>query len=119
MEYGTEASYTCGPYGNFQSPQGTKYDLTVSTCAWNKTWSPSVLDPCVATSCQVIPFPPPDIGMQHAPDEKNKITLESEFTVYNPRLPFTMKFPGSQFCAENGDIMMVVGSIPEVRLKRD
>ena len=86
----------------------------VSTCAWNKTWSPGTLDPCVAASCQVIPFPPPDIGMQHAPDEKNQITLESEFNVYNPRLPFTMKFPGSDFCGENGDIMMIVGSIPKV-----
>ena len=114
-EYGSEASYTCGPYGNFQGEDGTKYGTVVSSCAWNKTWSPASLDRCVATSCQVIPFPPPDIGMQHAPDEKNQITLESEFTVYNPRLPFTMKFPGSQFCGENGDIMMIVGSIPEVR----
>ena len=63
---------------------------------------------------QVIPFPPPDIGMQHAPDEKNQITLESEFTVYNPKLAFTMKFPGPEFCGDNGDIMMVVGSVPQV-----
>ena len=87
----------------------------VSTCAWNKTWAPAILDPCVATSCQVIPFPPPDIGMLHAPDEKNQITLESEFTVYNPKLAFTMKFPGPEFCGDNGDIMMVVGSVPKVR----
>ena len=47
-------SYTCGPYGNFQGgEEGGKYDLVVSTCAWNKTWAPSTLDPCVATSCQV------------------------------------------------------------------
>ena len=90
--------------------------MVVSTCAWNKTWAPSTLDPCVATSCQVIPFPPPDIGMQHMEDEKNQITLESEFTVYNPKLAFTMKFPGPEFCGDNGDIMMVVGSVPKVTL---
>ena len=117
LEFGTEVSYTCGPYGNFEGENG-KYDLVVSTCAWNKTWAPSNLDPCVATSCQVIPFPPPDIGMQHMPDEKNQITLESEFTVYNPKLAFTMKFPGPEFCGDNGDIMMVVGSVPKVSLIR-
>ena len=52
--------------------------------------------------------------MLHAPDEKNQITLESEFTVYNPKLAFTMKFPGPEFCGDNGDIMMVVGSVPQV-----
>ena len=115
VEFGTEVTYTCGPYGNFQGGEtGGKYDLVVSTCGWNRSWTPSTLDPCVATSCQVIPFPPPDIGMQHAPDEKNQITLESEFTFYNPRLPFTMNFPGPQFCGDNGDIMMIVGIIPQV-----
>ena len=115
LEFGTEVTYTCGPYGNFQGGEtGGKYDMVVSTCGWNRSWTPSTLDPCVAASCQVIPFPPPDIGMQHAPDEKNQITLESEFTFYNPRLPFTMNFPGPQFCGDNGDIMMIVGIIPEV-----
>ena len=54
IEYGTEVTYTCGPYGNFQGVEGGKYDLVVSTCAWNRTWTPSTLDPCVATSCQVV-----------------------------------------------------------------
>ena len=116
LEYGTQAEYTCGPYGNFQSEDGAKYETVVSTCGWNRSWTPSTLDPCVAASCQVIPFPPPDIGMHHAPDEKNQITLESEFNVYNPRLPFKMKFPGPDFCGENGDIMMIVGSIPKVEI---
>ena len=47
------------------------------------------------------------------PDEKNQITLESEFTFYNPRLPFSMNFPGPEFCGDNGDIMMIVGIVPE------
>ena len=47
-------TYTCGPYGNFQGGEtGGKYDLVVSTCGWNRSWTPSSLDPCVATSCQV------------------------------------------------------------------
>ena len=92
-----------------------KYDLTVSTCAWNRSWTPSSLDPCVATSCQVIPFPPAEIGMEYSPDENNRITLASQFNIYNPKLPLNMKFPGTEFCSDNGDIMMIVGSVPEVR----
>ena len=105
----------------------------VSTCAWNKTWSPSVLDPCVAASCQVknltinghktvfiynpwiqvIPFPPPDSGLVFQPDPDNPITLQSEYNVYNPKLPLTMGFPGD-FCGDNGNLMMIVGSVPKV-----
>ena len=84
----------------------------VSSCAWNKTWVPSVLDNCAATSCQVIPFPPKGIGLQYTPDEKNNISLASEFSVYNPALPLTMKFPGGQFCGDNQEQMMIVGTIP-------
>ena len=90
-----------------------KYDLTVSTCAWNRSWTPSSLDPCVATSCQVIPFPPPEIGMEYFPDENNKITLASQFNIYNPRLSMEMQFPGTEFCSDNGDILLIIGTIPE------
>ena len=133
LVYDTKVLYTCGPFGNFQGGDGIKYAELTSTCAWNKTFSPGALDPCVATSCQVrsflsllvsiliiciyfhqvIPFPPPEIGMEYSPDENNKITLASEFNIYNPKLPLTMKFPGPEFCIDNGDIMMIVGSIPE------
>ena len=113
LQYGTSVLYTCGPYGNFQAPSGEKYAELESRCAWNKTFSPGTLDPCVATSCQVIPFPPSEIGMVYSPDENNRITLASEFNIYNPRLPLGMKFPGPEFCADNGDIMMIVGSFPE------
>ena len=68
----------------------------------------------MATSCQVIPFPPQEVGMVYAPDDNNRITLASEFNIYNPVLPLKMKFPGPEFCSDNGDIMMIVGSIPEV-----
>ena len=111
--YATEVLYTCGPFGNFQGQDGIKYAELVSTCAWNKTFSPPSLDPCVATSCQVIPFPPPEVGMEYSPDENNKITLASEFNIYNPRLPMEMQFPGTEFCSDNGDILLLIGAIPE------
>ena len=81
-------------------------------CAWNKTWVPSKLDTCAATSCQEIPFPPKEIGLVYTPDEKNNITLASEFSVYNPTLPMVMKFKGVSFCDDNREQMMVVGKIP-------
>ena len=80
-------------------------------CSWNKSWTPHILDPCVATSCQVVPFPPRETGLIFQPDPENPITLQSEFNVYNPRLPFNMKYP-SDFCGDNGNILMIVGSIP-------
>ena len=42
------ASYTCGPYGQFVNSTGSLYTTAVSECLWNKTWSPSQLDPCKA-----------------------------------------------------------------------
>ena len=109
----TSITYTCGPYGNFEDPGGNKYNLIDSVCAWNKSWTPSQLDPCVAASCQVIPFPPEDTGMIFQPDPANPITLVSDYTVYNPKLPMEMAFPGD-FCGDNGNIMMIVGIVPKV-----
>ena len=113
IEYATTATYTCGPYGNFENPGGVKYESVESVCAWNKTWSPAVLDKCVATYCQVIPFPPEETGMIFEPDPLNPITLQSEYTVYNPRLPLKMQFPQS-FCGDNDQMMLIVGRIPRV-----
>ena len=81
-------------------------------CAWNKTWVPSKLDTCAATSCQEIPFPPKDIGLVYTPDEKNNITLASEFSVYNPTLPMVMKFKGVEFCEDNQQQLLIVGRMP-------
>ena len=63
--------------------------------------------------CQVIPFPPEDTGMIFQPDPANPITLVSDYTVYNPKLPLTMAFP-EDFCGDNGNIMMIVGIVPKV-----
>ena len=84
----------------------------MTECGWNKTWVPSTLDPCAATSCQQIPFPPKQIGLVYTPDEKNNITIASEFSVYNPTLPMVMKFKGREFCEENQQQMLVVGRMP-------
>ena len=112
VEYLTEAHYTCGPYGNFLSPQGELYETLVSVCSWNKSWTPSEMDPCVATSCPVIPFPPEDTGMILFEDPNNMITLESESSKYSPKIPVSLKFPGSEMCTDGG-IMLVVGTIPK------
>ena len=45
-EYQTQILYTCGPYGKFKLSDGNLKDTIVSECAWNKTWVPTVLDPC-------------------------------------------------------------------------
>ena len=52
-KYGTEITYTCGPFGNFIDSTGENYPVTVARCSWGQVWDPIVLDPCVATSCQV------------------------------------------------------------------
>ena len=134
FEYQTKISYTCGPYGNFvrfsfallyncpnithsvllSQGNGGFYEESVTECGWNKTWVPSTLDPCVATSCQQIPFPPERIGLVYTPDEKNNITVASEFSVYNPTLPMVMKFKGREFCEENQQQMLLVGRMPLV-----
>ena len=51
---------------------GEKYEVLTSVCGWNQSWVPGVLDPCVATSCQYIPFPPPHLNMRYVPDEENR-----------------------------------------------
>jgi len=45
-EYQTQIIYTCGPFGMFKSPSGKLYAATTAVCAWNKTWTPPLLDPC-------------------------------------------------------------------------
>ena len=112
-KYESVAAYTCGFYGLFQNADGRKYEELTSVCGWNKSWVPEVFDPCVATSCQYIPFPPPEIGMEYVPDEQNSLSLLSESSFYNPKLPLRIKFPGSQFCEDNGDILMIVGEVKE------
>lgn len=109
--YGTQVLYTCGPYGNFQREDGSLYEYLVSKCTWGRTWDPPVLEPCAATSCQLVPFPPKATGLVHLPDVENPITLESEFTIYDVSLPQKMNFP-SDFCGAEDRIMLVVGRFP-------
>ena len=111
FNYGTSVLYTCGPYGNFLDSNGFLYENLISTCSWDRTWSPPVLDPCAATSCQTIPFPPKKTGLVHLPDPNNPITLASEFTLYDVSLPLKMKIP-DDLCGDEGQIMLIVGRIP-------
>lgn len=60
----------------------------------------------------MIPFPPREIGLVYTPDEKNNISLASEFAIYNPELPLGMRFPGPQFCDGSGQRLLVVGTVP-------
>ena len=111
LAYGSSVLYTCGPYGNFLSPEGDLFEELTAFCAWNQTWIPSSLPPCGATSCQEVPFPPKSTGLEFVPDAKNSLTPASKFSMYNPSLPLKMKFPGEDFCDGEGK-MLVVGKIP-------
>ena len=37
--YDAEVEYTCGPYGTFVWPNGTRGSSVRSRCLWNRTWS--------------------------------------------------------------------------------
>ena len=54
--YLTQILYTCGPYGQFYNDHGQLYPQLISECAWNKTWSPPVLDPCQGNVMMLIIF---------------------------------------------------------------
>ena len=47
LSYQTEIEYTCGPYGSFLKADGEVEEILISTCEWNKTWTPSELSACV------------------------------------------------------------------------
>jgi hypothetical protein len=81
--YGTNISYTCGPYGKFVSPGNIMFETQISTCGWNRSWVPDVLPDCVATYCPQIPFPPASTGLVYRPDAKNNMTLKSGSVVAN------------------------------------
>ena len=52
--------------------------------------------------------------MIYQPESENSISFTSEYLVYNPKLKYTMNFPGVSFCGDNGGIMLLVGSFPAV-----
>ena len=84
----------------------------MSSCTWNRTWDPPVLDLCAAAACQQIPFPGKEKGLVHLEDPANPITIASGATIYDPQLPLDMTFPGPDFCEENDQQMLLVGRIP-------
>ena len=110
LEYNTQVLYTCGPYGKFQMESGELEDNIISTCMWNKTWTPSTLEPCVANSCPIIPFPPKFTGLVFEPNEDGGFSVVSEYSKYSPKLPAVLPIP-TDFCTKEGTIAMAVGKI--------
>lgn len=64
-----------------------------------------------ASSCQIVPFPPKEIGMVYTPDEKNNMSLASQFSKYSPDIPFEMGFPTDGIC--NSKKLLIVGIMAE------
>lgn len=56
--------------------------------------------------------------MVYVPDDQNSLSLLSELSIYNPRLPFSMKCSGADFCQDNGEILMIVGEISKKQSKK-
>ena len=72
-------------------------------------------EPKINVFLKVVPFPDPDTGLIYQPENENSISFTSEFLVYNPKLKYTMNFPGIDFCGDNGGVMLLVGTFPAVR----
>ena len=58
-----------------------------------------------------MPFPPKEIGMVYTPDEKNNMSLASQFSKYSPDIPFEMGFPADGIC--NSKKLLIVGIMAE------
>ena len=78
----------------------------------------------LATSCQIVPFPPSDIGMIYTPDSENNMQLESDYSQFNPKIPFNMAVPPGGICSL-GKILIVgvmkskVRKMPEFFIMND
>ena len=68
-----------------------------------------------ASSCQIVPFPPPEIGLLYTPDEVNNMQLASEFSQFNPKIPFSMAVPAGGICSTAK--ILIVGVMPS-RVRR-
>ena len=66
---------------------------------------------CVlATSCQIVPFPPSEIGMIYTPDAANNMQLASDYSQFNPKIPFDMAVPPGGICSLAK--ILIVGVMP-------
>ena len=63
-----------------------------------------------ATSCQNIPTPPPGSGMIYSPDPRSNISLISQYTQWNPRVPFSLEIP-PKFCEDNYQKLLILGRV--------
>ena len=64
----------------------------------------------LATSCQIVPFPPSDIGMIYTPDSANNMQLASDYSQFNPKIPFNMAVPPGGICSIAK--ILIVGVMP-------
>ena len=110
FEYNTNVTYTCGPYGSFLTDNGTYIKEVYSTCQWNKTWAPAELLTCVASSCPIVPFPPKFTGLEIEQNVESNISVVSDLTKYNPKLPTNMKI-SADFCTKDETFLLAVGRI--------
>ena len=110
-QYNTKVLNT---YGKSQMENGDLEDNIVSTCMWNKTWTPSTLEPCVANSCPIIPFPPKFTGLLFESDKDSSFSVVSKYSKYSPKLPTELPIP-ADFCTKEG--AMAVGKILSEKTK--
>lgn len=107
--YLTKVTYTCGPYGQFQTERGSILEVIVSTCMWNKSFVPDILPSCVATACPLIPNPPKFTRLEFFSELNNNFSLSSDNSFYSPVLPFELKFP-ENLCS-SGYSLTIVGKL--------
>ena len=63
-----------------------------------------------ATSCQDIPYPPLETQLVFSHDPASSISLDSEYSLWNPKVPFRLKIP-PDFCEKNKNKLLVAGVV--------
>ncbi|XP_059082778.1 uncharacterized protein LOC131880226 [Tigriopus californicus] len=92
--FGTEVRYTCGKHAKFVNRQTNElYQEAKISCQWNKTWSPTRLDPCIWSHCNYVPSPPASSGLIYEPQNGTEWIVESEYTSYTPHIPAKVNVP--------------------------
>ena len=102
----TKIIYTCGPYGQFLGKDGSLYPQFEVKCLRNRAWSPSVLDPCVMTSCGTMPVPPGDSDLVLTSGPQL-----SDGLLFYPSLPAVVRGIPIGLCDEEAMKIMIVGKI--------
>lgn len=67
-----------------------------------------------ATFCQVVPSPPPSVGLVWVPSEDSSISLGSDTQLYNPSIPINMEWP-SGFCDGQQKLLLVANIMVDTK----